>query len=422
MRSLAWALVVGAVLAGTSGRESSSRVINVANPDELISALHAPLEDVTIQIAPGRYVLPGMDEHPGLGPCNSYATNDPVRVGVVVSGRRVRLVGSGVEATVIVSDAYFRIWFKDCADCELEHVAITGNDVDRSIAGDLIAGSTMAGVLITKSRVRIANCVMKEDSATGLEGAGEVVRGTRPANGVVGWKDAELTIEFNEFSRNFSAISLRENTHAAIRNNLIEGSGASDKIGNEAIDLMCDATATVERNHFRGLTGGFYLGDTSSLIMKENIVEDVYYAGISMAGAYFTSPWSDKNIPDPGGKLGRVRIEQNVIYNCGNAGIAVRTNGDQTATRNIIVATGRIKPPVSAIIAYGADAEAAVRKNTLYDNTVTNPALDRDVPREAFWRARRAWTRTYRNTPVGVDGRHKFYESAFLTRYGRWAD
>jgi hypothetical protein len=49
-------------------------------------------------------------------------------------------------------------------------------------------------------------------------------------------------------------------------------------------------------------------------------------------------------------------------------------------------------------------------------------ALNRDVPREIFWRARRPWTRTYRNTPVGVDGRHKFYESAFLTRYGRWAD
>ncbi len=397
-------------------------MINVTTVDELVNILRTPLEDVTIQIAPGRYVLPGREEHPGLGPCNSYVTNDAVHVGVVVSGRRVRLIGSGVEATVLVSDAYFRVWFKDCADCELEHVAITGNDVNRSVSGELIAGSTMAAVLITGSRVRIANCVMKEDSASGLEGAGEVVRGTRPANGVVGWKDAELIIEFNEFSRNFSAIVLRENTHAVIRNNLIEGSGASDKIGNEALSLMCDATAIVERNHFRGLTGGMHLGDTSSLILNENIIEDVYYAGVSMAGAYQTSPWSDKNIPDPGGKLGRVRIERNVIYNCGNAGIAVRANGDQTATRNIIVATGSIKPPASTIIAYGADAEAAARKNTLYDNTVTDPKLGRDISREAFWRARRPWTRTYRNTPVGVDGRHKFYESAFLTRYGRWAD
>jgi hypothetical protein len=402
MRSLFWVLLVGATLAATSERHSSQRVINVANADELIRALRGPLEDVTIQIAPGRYVLPGMNERFGLGPCNGYVTNESVLVGLMVSGRRVRLAGSGVETTLIVSDAYFRICFMDCADCEIEHVAITGQNVDR----------TMAGIIATGSQVRIANCVLKDNATSS----------SRPASGVVGWKDADLTIEFNEISRNFFGIGLRENTHAVIRNNLIEGFGKSDRIGNEAINLMCDATATLEQNHLRGLTGGIYLGDTSSLILKENIIEDVYYAGISMAGAYFTSPWPDKNIPDPGGKLGRVRIEKNVIYSCGNAGIAVRANGDQTAIRNIIVATGGIKAPPSAIIAYGADAEAAVRKNTLYDNTVTDPKLDRDVSREAFWRARRPWTRTYRNTPVGVDGRHKFYESAFLTRYGRWAD
>jgi len=412
MRTIAWALLVGAALAGTSGHEPSPRVVHVTNTDELISALQTPLENVTIQMGPGRYVLPGTNERLGLGPCDSYVTNDLTSVGLMVSGRRVRLVGSGVEATVLISDAYHRVCFRDCEDCEIEHVKITGQAVDR----------TMAGIIAIGSKVRIANCVIEDNLTSGLENSGEFVKGSRPANGVVGWKAADLTIEFNEFSHHFSAITLRETTHAVIRNNLIEGFGQIDQIGNQAIDLMCDATATVERNHLRGLTGGIYLGDTSSLILNENIIEDVYYAGISMAGAYFSSPWSDKSIPDPGGKLGRVRIEQNVIYNCGNAGIAIRANGDQTATRNIIVSTGITKPQASAIIAYGADSEAAVRKNTLYDNTVTDPKLDRDVSREAFWRARRPWTRTYRNTAVGVDGRHKFYESAFLTRYGRWAD
>src|SRR5262249_26647980 len=288
----------------------------------------------------------------GLGPCNSYVTHDSVSVGLMVSGRGVRLAGSEVDDTVIISDAYFRICFKDCADCEIEHIAITGQNVDRS----------MAGIISNGSPVRVANCVIKDNGPSGLDGSGEVVRGNRPANGVVGWKDADLTIEFNEIAHSASGICLRENTHAVIRNNLIEGFGAVDMIGNKAISLMCDATATVERNHLRGLTGAISLEDASSLILKENIIEDVYYTGIDMAGAYHTSPWSDKSIPDPGAKLGRVRIEQNVIYNCGNAGIAIRANGDQTATRNIIVGTGTIKPPPSAIIAYGAGADAAVRK------------------------------------------------------------
>src|SRR5262245_16275345 len=120
MRTIAWALLIGAVLAGTSGREPSSRVINVATADELISALQAPLEDVTVQLAPGRYFLPGMKERLGLGPCASYVTNDETPIGLMVTGRRVRLVGSGVEATVIVSDAYHRVCFRNCEDCEIE--------------------------------------------------------------------------------------------------------------------------------------------------------------------------------------------------------------------------------------------------------------------------------------------------------------
>ena len=189
MRSLAWALFIGVCLAATSGRQPSPRVINVSNADELIGALQTPLENVTIQMGPGRYVLPGTNERLGLGLCDSYVTNDLTSVGLMVSGRRVRLVGSGVEATVLFSDAYHRVCFRDCEDCEIEHVKITGQAVDR----------TMAGIIAIGSKVRIANCVIEDNSTSGLENSGEFVKGTRPANGVVGWKAADLTIEFNEF-------------------------------------------------------------------------------------------------------------------------------------------------------------------------------------------------------------------------------
>src|SRR5438046_7765585 len=104
--------------------------------------------------------------------------------------------------------------------------------------------------MVIASKARIANCVIRDNGSfqehtdsTGLS----TVR-SRPASGLFGWQNADLTIESNEFSRNAEAITLGENTRASIRNNLIEGFGAVDKLFNEGINLMCDADATVERN------------------------------------------------------------------------------------------------------------------------------------------------------------------------------
>ena len=164
--------------------------------------------------------------------------------------------------------------------------------------------------------------------------------------------------------------------------------------------------ASVKSNHVEGFVTGLKAQGHVELSCQANVIENMLSDGIVAA---------DENI-------GRVRLEDNVIFRCGRAGVAIRANGDQLATRNIVAECGSVQPRESAVYALGAKSDAAVRKNTLYRNTVTDPKLDRDVSREAFWRARRPWTRTYRNTAVGVDGRHKFYESAFLTRYGRWAD
>jgi len=211
-------------------------------------------------------------------------------------------------------------------------------------------------------------------------------------------------IEFNEIVGNAWGIVLYDHSRSFISNNRVEGTGAM-RAGGSAVLVTCKAEATVERNHFRAFTNGIEISG-ASVACKNNIIEDVYGDGVAANSQ----------------GLGRVSIEQNVIYRCGAAGMTVRADGDQKASRNIIAETGRVSPRASTIHVLGARADAAIRKNTLYDNTVLDPALDRDVPREIFWRARKKWTRTYRNTPVGVDGRHKFYESAFLTRYGRWAD
>jgi hypothetical protein len=59
--------------------------------------------------------------------------------------------------------------------------------------------------------------------------------------------------------------------------------------------------------------------------------------------------------------------------------------------------------------------------NTFYDNRrVSDETFSVDVTREWFWRERRSYIRKYRNTPLGVDGRHSFWSGSFLQRYTRF--
>lgn len=392
MRSIAWALCLVANSLLTSGRAPVGRVVDVSSGPELIEALRSPLDDVTIRLAAGNYVLRAVPRQDALLSCGEQREVRQATVGVVVSGHRVRLVGPEHGDAVIRADATYQILFDDCRDCEIESLTIAAD-----VSDDMQYGG--AAICATESVVRVAGCSIRDDGPVLRADAGPL----KWVKGIYGRRGADLVIEFNEIAGNVVGIALHENAHAIINNNLIEGAGAI-KAGGSAILVTCEADAMVERNHLRRFTNGIEISGNASLVSRTNIIEEIYADGIVAT--------------NPG--LGRVLMEENVIYRCGSAGIAVRADGDQKASRNIVVETGTINPRASAIYIYGARAEAAMRKNTLYDNTVRDKALDKDAPREKFWRERRGWTRTYRNTPVGMDGRDKFHESAFLTRYGRW--
>lgn len=383
MRSVAWALLLLSSLLLTSGREPERRVIEVTNAGELMELFATPLNNVIVQLAPGRYdLVPRGGFGVTRGACND-TEHLPMKFGLLITGRSVRVAGPTIGEAILVANADTRLQFRQCIDCELDRVTITGE-----------SPSVGAAIFATDSNLRVENC--KIDNASPL---GATARGA--LNGIEGGANAVLEVRFNEIRGSTAGIALHGNAKAIVRNNLIEGVGGD--FGGWGLLMMCDASAVVERNHMRNLAAGVLLEDEVALDLRANIVEDIHEVGI---GSGFS--------------LGRIRIERNILYGCGRAAIALRTDGDQRANGNIIVESGRIVPPESAIAVEGANADAAVRKNILYDNTVTDASLDRDVPREIFWRERRQWTRTYRNTPVGVDGRHKFHESAFLTRYGRW--
>jgi hypothetical protein len=392
MRSLAWALLLLSCVLLTSGREPERHVIHVTNAGELMELLATPLNDVIVQLAPGTYELvPTQSLEPSMEYCGENSALVPTTIGLTITGRKVTLRGTRDAEAVITTTADYRLRFNECHECEIDHVTIAAKP---PAGGSRVDG---AAIIVTHSTVAVTNC--RIDNASIMEESSR-----RNASGILG-AEAVLEVEFNEIYGSQFGLVLSQRTEAIIKNNLIEGySAPRNVVLGSAVVMGCGSKGIVERNHLRNLETGIHVLKGASLELRANIIEDIHDSGIGAADC----------------PLDRVVIERNVMYRCGGPGIAICVDGDQRATRNLIVETGRLDPQLGAIKVWGASAAAAVRKNTLYDNTVTAPALDRDVPREIFWRERRGWTRTYRNTPVGVDGRHKFHESAFLTRYGRW--
>lgn len=365
MRSLAWALLVLASVATTSARQPARRVIAVSTDAQLKDALAEPLHDVTVNVAPGRYILDEASSHSVSGEA------------LTVSGRNVRIVGSHNGDVVLTTTSDTGVFFVECSDCEIDGVEVVGGIRTRRSSVTVLNCGIEKGLRAETSSVSVSNCRIQ----------------------FMGTYSANVLAEYNEIAR---GVFLNGGERVILRRNLIE---AGDL---RAPGILVGGTTSVvaERNVIRGFVTGIQLVENASLEASANIIEEIQ--GVGILGTE--------------NGLGRVALRENVIYRCGGSGITLRADGDQNATRNLVVETGLADPKESAVLAVGARADAAVRKNTLFDNTVLNNELDRDVSREAFWRARRSWTRTYRNTPVGVDGRHKFYESAFLTRYGRWAN
>ena len=387
MRLLAWTLLLLSCLLLTSGREPSRRVIGVSNAGELAELFAAPLDNVIVELAPGRYELtPAEALEPSTSYCGDNSALVPASVGLTMSGRRLTLRGRENGEAIIVVNASHGIYLKDCQDCEVQRLTVTG-------LAQGYTGNTAYGAIVARnSRARISDCLFKKNNVP-MRPSDSHERGPGAISGLDG---ADLTIEFNELVGNPVCIDLHAGSRAVVRNNLIEGSGSG--VG---LSMRCNAIARVERNHIRRVFTGLQLAGGDSLVCRANIIE-VTYAAISAA--------SEEAL--------YVQIEKNVIYQSGSGMYC----GPVTTTDTQGVFTGRVSSNIVVeterpVVAANPLARVKLRNNTFFESKVDTT---KDVAREAFWRARRPWTRTYRNTPVGVDGRHKFHESEYLQKYGRW--
>ena len=419
MRVLTWVCLLAAASSVAAGpREPVGRMVEVSTSAELAEVLASPGRDLTVRLLPGTYILsPSASIDSTCGNCEEPDTLIPITVGLVVSGRDVRIVGPERGEAVIFTRAGYGLYVRDCRDCVIERVTITGGERDTS------ALATDAAIVAKRSSLTIRNCVIADNVGDPAVVEKHVVG----IMGICGREGSDLVIEHNEIVRNsWDGVALYRDAGAVIRNNVIDGiDGAGREAGGGrgvAIGVTWNGRAVIERNHLRRYWKGIGVFEDADVEARANIVEEMRTWGISLWDA-------DRGRP-------KAVIEENVVYDCGACGISVTRaapygSGETPGrvARNIVVHTGQ-NPKYDAPDYYCYQCALAlhavpegfvIRGNAFYDNREAADSLfEQDLPREMFWRKRRGWTRTYRNTEVGVDGRHRFHESAFLTRYGRW--
>lgn len=387
----------------------------VATSAELEEALSGPRRDATIVLASGVYELdPESAIDPTCGNCADPDSLVPITVGLTISGSNVRIEGPRDGSAVIVTRAGYGLYFKDCHGCELDRVVVTGGERDASRA------ATDAAIVARNSSVSITNCIVRDN----IGDPARVENHTVGIAGICGREGADLTIEQCEILRNsWDGIVLYRDARATISNNVIDGVDAAiDEAGGGrgvAIEVTWNSHATITRNLLQRYWKGIGVFENADVVAYGNIVEEMETWGINVWDAARGRP--------------RASFERNVVYDCGACGIAIeRHAAGETPGRlvaNIVVHTGQnpaYDPPghycrQCALDVKAVPDEFSIRGNVFYDNREAGDGpFDEDTTRQVFWRERRGWVRTFRNTGVGVDGRLKFHQSAFLTEYPRW--
>jgi hypothetical protein len=153
----------------------------------------------------------------------------------------------------------------------------------------------------------------------------------------------------------------------------------------------------------------------ATVFLRVNFIEELQADGIAVYGNT------------------QIFIDENVVFRTGTCGVKIdlrQETGEVPGQmwRNYIVHTGQ--DPTYDDGQYCAQCPLALHNvpegfelddNTYYDNRrVSECDVPKDKVREWFWRKRRSYLRKYRNTKIGVDGRHSFWDSSFLHRYSRF--
>lgn len=316
---------------------SSAEEILVAPPEsgiqgartDLAAAVAGAPEGAIIRLAPGIYdLVPRTYSEPTCGNCENFRTTVDATVGLKVSGRGIRIMGSRDGESIIRTHAGYGILFEDCRDCALVRVTVTGGKRDPS--GD----ATDAGVVVKRSKVSVLDCIIRDNIGDSTMVSQTVVG----IAGIAGREGADLVVRGNRIIRNsWDGIVLYRGARAVIEANVIDGVDLArgKRVGGGrgvGIGVTWDAKAEIRgnlvRRYWKGI-GGFV---DAEITVEDNVVEHIATWGLTL--------W-DAGKGRPSGSFLR-----NVVYDTGACGISIIRESEDPPfpgrmIQNILVMTGQ---------------------------------------------------------------------------------
>jgi len=273
---------------------------------DLQTALEKASDGDTVLIEPGRYISQSYAFPETLcGNCENHVTSVSASRGFLIENKGLTIIGSGMDSTVLITNAGYGVLFLRSYDSYLSNLSITGG------IRDLDGNAADAAIVVKWGKVTIENCLLADNTNR----PESVVVGI---GGVMGREGTELFIINNRIENNtWDGIALYRGATAYIADNIINGGRGA------GIGITWDATAVIVRNRISNFWKGIGSFGDSRVICSNNIVRDNLGWGIIATGTSYMD------------------ATNNVIYNNGNCGMAIWS--DECTGRfsnNIVVNNG----------------------------------------------------------------------------------
>ena len=306
MRSRAPSTLAALFLIAACAGEPGAPAIAVAPGDDLRALLDTLRGPATIRLAPGDYHLEAVPfTDSTCGNCQDASEDVPATRGLLLSGDGITLAGTAAPEVVLHTHAGYGVLFDGCDACALERVTVTDGVRDPD------GRATDAGIVVRNGRVRVSDCVVRDnlgDSATvhtvvvGImgvavrEGGDATVRGCRIErnswDGITGYRDARIVARDN-------VVDGVDEAHGAQM-----GGGRGVGIG-----LTWNATGDIRGNLVTRYWKGIGVFVDARAAISGNVVEDVLTWGLAYWG------------PDGGRPV--ARITDNAVFGTGACGAIV---------------------------------------------------------------------------------------------------
>jgi hypothetical protein len=405
-------IVIGAVVTTRVALVGRFETVEVSTSRDLQKALETPRDRVSIELAPGEYhLVPSAAVDSTCGNCEDPTETVPITVGLTVSGRAVWILGPERGEATIFTHAGYGVYFKDCADCGIAGVTVTGGERDSA------AAATDAAIVARNSTVSVFHNKIADNIGDSTLVAANVVG----IMGICGREDSFMWIRDNDIIRNsWDGIALYRDAEAEIELNLIDGVDKAK--GREAgggrgvaVGITWNARAKVKSNVVKRYWKGIGVFVDAHAVVQENIVEEMLTWGIAYWDAGKGSPW--------------VFIENNIVYDCGACGVSItrekpfaENESPGGMTGNIIIKTGQ-NPKYDgddtycfqcALALHAVPEHFAIENNLFYNNRRGSPELfNEDVSEDEFMKDKKEMLES-----ILASGQDWFREnSRFLTKY-----